>query len=393
MSRNVGTLFLILLWVCASSVLASAQAAPSPTETSSSSSSTPVAYIYVSSAVNSTTNQINGYSAAANGALTPIAGSPFPDNVGYMAVNGAWLLGNAHNEVAINSYSIAANGALTQKDTYPVSGGSVLAIWLDHTGSTLYADINDGDSNGLLALGIDQSSGFLTEVGELGEGPGDEGYYSFIGDNEYAYNSSVYEFSPVIYGAQRMSDGSLSLISNFSAPLPTPKSGEGYWPTRAAADPTNHVAIAVAPYKATSTGFQSAGPTQLATYTAQSDGSLTTSSTYDNMPKTEAGGDCNNTCYVTDYWMSPDGNYLAVGGTSGLQLFHFNGADPITKFTGLITRDPINQLFWDNNNHLYAISQSAGELFVWTVTSKGTVESPGSPYSITNPQNLIVLPK
>ena len=91
--------------------------------------------------------------------------------------------------------------------------------------------------------------------------------------------------------------------------------------------------------------------------------------------------------------MAPSGKYLAVGGTSGLQLFHFNGANPITKFTGLITTDPINQLFWDNSNHLYALSQNSGKLFVFTVTSSGAKEAPGSPYSITSPINLIVLPQ
>ena len=40
----------------------------------------PVAYIYVSSALTQTTDHIYAYSAAANGALTPVLGSPFPGN-------------------------------------------------------------------------------------------------------------------------------------------------------------------------------------------------------------------------------------------------------------------------------------------------------------------------
>jgi len=96
---------------------------------------------------------------------------------------------------------------------------------------------------------------------------------------------------------------------------------------------------------------------------------------------------------VSAYWMSPSGKYLAVGGTSGLQIFHFNGANPITKFTGLLTSSPINQIFWDNANHVYAISQKAGKLFVYTVTSTGVTQGPGSPHAIKSPQNLVVLPK
>jgi hypothetical protein len=91
--------------------------------------------------------------------------------------------------------------------------------------------------------------------------------------------------------------------------------------------------------------------------------------------------------------MSPSGKYLAVGGSTGLQIFHFNGANPITKFTGRLTSSPINQVYWDNSNHLFAISSSAGRLFVYTVTTAGAKAAPGSPHAIANLQNLIVLPK
>lgn len=380
---------LVLATTFAGTVLASAQATSSSTETNINLPSSPVAYIYVSSAINSTTNQVNGYSAAADGALTPIPGSPFPDNVSYMSVNGAWLFGAAEGPLPdyVFSYSIGSNGALTQKDTYTVPNNEApISMWLDHTGATLYVDGNDGVSNDYYALSIDQSTGALAEVGDLSLGPGDEGPMSFIGNNEFAYTSWFYEFNAGILGVQRASDGALSSINNFSAPLPTPKSSEGYWPGEAAADPTNHLAIVVEPYKATSTGYEQAGPEQLATYTAESDGSLTTTSTYENMPSVLVGT-------IYGCWMSPSGEYLAVGGTSGLQLFHFNGANPITKFTGLITTDSINQLFWDNANHLYAISAKSGELFVFTVTTKGATQASGSPYAIATPSNLIVLPK
>jgi len=87
----------------------------------------------------------------------------------------------------------------------------------------------------------------------------------------------------------------------------------------------------------------------------------------------------------------PSGKYLAVGGISGLQIFHFNGANPITKFTGRLTAKQIDQLFWDNSNHLYAISRNAGKLFVFTVSSSGVKQAPGSPHPIARPVNIIVL--
>jgi len=49
-------------------------------------------------------------------------------------------------------------------------------------------------------------------------------------------------------------------------------------------------------------------------------------------------------------------------------------------------------MFWDNNNHLYAISQSSGKLFVYTITPTGHREAPGSPYTISSPDALIVQP-
>jgi hypothetical protein len=96
---------------------------------------------------------------------------------------------------------------------------------------------------------------------------------------------------------------------------------------------------------------------------------------------------------VRDYRMSPSGKFLAVGGSGGLQLFHFNGANPITKLTGDLTASPVDQLFWDNANHVYAISRSGGKLYVFTVTSTGAKQAPGSPHKIASPQNIIVLPK
>jgi hypothetical protein len=56
-------------------------------------------------------------------------------------------------------------------------------------------------------------------------------------------------------------------------------------------------------------------------------------------------------------------------------------------------RIKIDQVFWDNANHLYAISNKAGKLYVFTVTPTSHSQAPGSPYTIQSLQNLIVLPK
>jgi hypothetical protein len=384
MSRRKPVCLLAFAAICASTVLASAQVTSSPTESNSiQAPASRVAYVYVSSTPTSSTGQISAYSAASNGALTPIAGSPFPYDVNYMAVNGAWLFGVANMDTDITSFSIASNGVLTFKDTYKVTnpGTGVISVYLDHTGSTLYADYYT-TNNDYLSFSINQSNGRLTKIGDLAGGPPNNTPVSFIGNNVYAYSSSCYHFGQEIIGVKRNTDGTLSYLnSNF--PFPAEKSGGFYCPWKAAADPTNHVAIAMDPLNS---NWGQDGLWQLASYTADTAGNLTTKSTYSNMPTVLVGA-------VNDYSMSPSGKYLAVGGTAGFQIFHFNGANPITKFTGLLTGNTIDQIFWDNANHVYAISLQAGKLFVWTVTSTGATRAPGSPHLIPNVQNLIVLPK
>jgi hypothetical protein len=380
---------LIAVAICASTVLASAQVTSSVTESNSSQTNTsPAAYVYVSSSVGAGQNHILGYSAAANGSLTAIPGSPFPWSVSYLAVNGAWLFGvyqsiDANGGNLVDSFSIGSKGALSKADEVGLNdfGGGAISIYLDHTGSSLYADYYT-TNNDYLTYSINQSTGALSYVSTLMGGPANNSPLSFIGNNQYGYSSSCYHFSPSIYGVQRASNGSLTSL-NINTPYPAEKSGGFYCPWLAAADPTNHLAIALSPL---TQDWTSDGPTQLASYTVDSSGNLTTTSTYSNMPNVQVGG-------VIDYWMSPSGKYLAVGGTNGLQVFHFNGANPITRFTGLLTKNEIDQLFWDNSNHLYAISRKAGKLYVYTVTSTGAAQAPGSPHNITSPANLIVLPK
>lgn len=353
-------------------------------------STSPVAYVYVSSSPTTSKYQINGYSASSTGRLTPIAGSPFPGAVQWMAVNGKWLFG-ADDFMYLTSFSIASSGALQQVSTInassynPYNTGGPENVFLDHTGTTLY----DGDlyaygtgDNGYEAFTIDQSTGqlnFLQLSANGGVAAGTS--LSFTGGNQYAYSSSCYEGYTSIFGYQRNSDGSLTPL-NINPKIPTLTNGNYYCPNYAAADTTNHIAVSLTPTQF----YSQVGPPQLAVYTQDSSGNLITTSTSANMPTTQIKT-------TTDFWMSPSGKLLAVAGTGGLQVFHFNGANPITRYTGLLTKDEIDQVFWDNNNHLYGVSRTAGKLYVFTVTPSSHSQAPGSPYTITSPQNLIVLPK
>jgi hypothetical protein len=381
----IRALLISLAGICSGTVLLAAQSAPATASNTPAAAGSPVAYIYVSNNPKRSTFQIQGYAAASNGKLTAIAGSPFPTTSSYMALNGKWLF--ATNGIDISSYSIAANGALRQVDSYTAgtTGGGPVGLFLDHTGASLYdayVNLGGSESNGYQAYSINQTTGKITYINDIVGGPSSGNVLSFIGDNVFAYSSACYHFAPLIYGVKRESHGSITEL-NISPAMPAPPSGDNYCPFLAAADTTNHVAVAVQPIQ----GFGTvAGPYQIATYTASSTGNLTTSSTHFNMPSTLVGT-------VTDYWMAPSGKLLAVGGTKGLQVFHFNGASPATHYTGLLTTSEVDQMFWDNANHVYAISKSAGKLYVFTVTSTRVSQAPGSPYSIAHPQNIIVLPK
>jgi hypothetical protein len=382
MDRSIGTLLSALLWAYAGTILAAAQAPPSRIDTAQASTSS-VSFVYLSSYDSSRkADEIKGYAAAANGSLKAIPGSPFKYSVSSLSLNGKWLFGIDSTNTKIESFAIAPSGALTRKDTYTESTGPTLYdLFLDHTGATLYSD-HYTTNNDYLALSIDQATGKLTFINDLQGGASNNSAMSFIGNNQFAYSSSCYHFGQDIFGVQRASDGALSWL-NMTPPFPQEKNGGFYCPWLAAADPTNHLAVAMQPL---TQNWDNDGPWQIAVYTADSSGNLTTSSTYENMPSVLVGT-------VNYYWPSPDGKYLAVSGTSGLQLFHFNGANPLTKLTGLIATGAVEQVYWDNLDHLYAVGGQSGNLYVFTVTSKGATQAPGSPHSVGDTVSLIVLPK
>jgi WD40 repeat protein len=206
---------------------------------------------------------------------------------------------------------------------------------------------------------------------------------SFIGGNVYGYSSDCYRDNPGIFGYTRDSAGELT-ETNVTAQVPAAPSGDFYCAYLSAADSSSHIAVPLMPMSMST--LQQAGASQIAVYTADSSGNLTSASTAANMPRTSVAS-------VTDVRISPNGKFIAVAGTSGLEVFHFNDANPITHFTGLLATGQIDHVMWDDANHLYAISTSAGKLMVFSVSSTAATKVAGSPYAIANPQNIAVLAK
>jgi hypothetical protein len=359
-----------------------------PINARSQASDSVVAFVYVSSSTSNSSSQINAYAAAPNGKLTAVSGSPFAESGSYLAVSRKWLVST--DTVNIYSFSIADNGALKQVSTVNAqqfngyNDGGPVSLFFDRTGATLYdEDIygNNGANNTYQFFDVDQTTGALSFLGATSSAsPVFETPLSFIGSNAVGYGSSCYHGYQTIYGFGRSGNGSLTDL-NLNPPIPAAATG-GYCPYLSAVNTTNNVAVSLTP---TEDGMTMIGPTQLGVYTADSSGNLTTTSTYENMPKVAAGS-------LNAMVASPSGKLLAVAGSKGLQIFHFNGANPITHYTYLLTTDSIDQVFWDNENHLYAISQSAGKLYVFTVTPVSFGQAPGSPYAITSPEFIAVLP-
>jgi hypothetical protein len=387
------------------------------TEENASSASTPVAHVYVGSG-----SKILAFSAASSGKLTAIPGSPFNFNVNLMGENGHYLFGFQPGSVVIESLSMAANGALkkgatTNTANYNAVPDCALVDWagqglrIDHTGENLYNAAIPGEfpcDTYYQSFRIDDSNGELTFLDNAGDFLLSGATLSFLGNDHFVYTPSCNSAygnspSPQVAVLERLSNGELATTNAGAAlpPAPMDKSYPGgpvpgyYCPFEMATDPTNHAAITLNSFDNVDGGDGEGGfygPVVIATFTADANGNLKTTSTYKNMAVAETISGGSNEGNNAPVRMSPSGKLLAVGG-SGLEIFHFNGGDQVTKYKLMLTGNSIGQILWDENNHMYALgstAKGAGELWVYTVTPTSITEASGSPYPITNPGNLVV---
>jgi hypothetical protein len=364
-------------------------------QTQPANSGSPVAYVYVSRPTH-----IDGFAASANGQLTPVPGSPFAGNGQQgMAVSGAYLFGSGSNQTDIYSCSIAPDGALKpvaaiNVQKYNSSGcGGLGPPLLDHTAASLYAGVSIGGSgpgydcaeSAFQSYSIDKHDGALQYLGSSGDIFAFYGALSFTGNNRYAYGAGCDEIDAMfvgnLVGFERHNNGFLAFA--IDGPSPKPESAaDFYCPQASIADPSNHLAVVLQAINLETESFD--GTAQLAAYTADEHGNLTTESTYKNMPRTAVTN-------ISDIEISPSGKLLVVGG-QGFQIYRFNGASPIEQSTGLLdSNDQFQQFRWDSANHLYALG--AGQLFVYIVTSAGVKQAPGSPYAIPEAGSIAVLSK
>jgi hypothetical protein len=351
------------------------------------------AYVYVSSApANSSQTVINVYAASSKGELTTVKGSPFSANDVFLSINRDRLYGVNQSSPYIDGYSIEPNGSITHLSSTnyaaynPDDCGIATWIFPNRSGTDLYAlnFIGDCANNTYQSFRVEKKSGELKFLGSADGGAGSfAGVYSplsFLGNDAFGYavsNDGCFYYA--VWGFQRTEHGDLNTLGG-TLPMPPPPSGYSiYVPMFAAADDSDHVAIAM---EAANPPGCSGASVQIGSFTADSQGNLSTTNTSEDMPVTAISN-------VEDMKIDKE-KLLALGGTGGLQVFHLRSAAPPVPYTPILTTDDISQMFWDSSHHLYALSQLAGRLHVYTITAKSYEEAPGSPYTIYQPLYLAV---
>jgi hypothetical protein len=242
-----------------------------------------------------------------------------------------FLLNNTQN------YTGAACGDTTAGGrTNPVAG-------LDQTGRNVYVQVsvvNEPTCNATQTFKI-AKTGTLTFLGATiyaqgGPSPTTAGYASLpslLGNNKFAFNQLTVAGNCAggIRAFARESGGTLNNISFTEIdPTPQPNVYEGYLSDGyITADATNHLAILVNPTTIsdpTTKCFGRANEEQLASYTANSQGDLTSTNTYKNMPVIAND--------VFDVKIDPTGNFVAVAlapinpAQSSIHLFRVNPMAP-----------------------------------------------------------------
>jgi 6-phosphogluconolactonase (cycloisomerase 2 family) len=357
----------------------------------------PVAYVYVTRPTH-----LDGFAASLAGKLTAVPGSPFSDiDLSHLSVTKKYLFGASDDNESIYSYAIASNGSVSEVSRINVhdhdepfdSCFNVGPTQLDRTGTTLYNDNwnCDNDDQYIQSFKI-ESNGSLTFLANSGGFNFDYtmGAPVVLGNNNYLYDAGEDTLGPggTIQGYKRQSNGAMEYLSDNAYPFSESTDGDPDDVSQPdpviASDSSNHIAAA--------TLLPDGKTNVLLSFTAQSNGNLTTTNTLAEMPKVGINGGAYSMS------MSPTDKLLAVGGGGldspsigkGFQIFHFNGGSPITAFSGVLQPDYVFQQFgWDKNNHLYALG--GGYLFVYTVTDTSITPVPGSPYSIPESSSLIVL--
>lgn len=347
------------------------------------------AYVYVQ--VQGPAGPVYEYNANSSGQLTPISGSPFKPGTAIVGGNGSKFFTLGHT--LLHSWAVGSNGAIgSQLSAIGFSGytggscagsqdGDATGV-LDHSGKYIYLVLQNHEKTQTSDTCQTFQSWIVNNDGSFSfDGASEQnslentwvGLPSILGDESYAYANNYVSGTNNLLGFRRQSSGTLEVISyNETDPTMSGGSYTAYYPD---ASPAGDYLVA----QLYPNGDTSAAP-QLASYTVDSQGNIASTNTQSNMPTVPG----NETVF------SPAGNFVADWGGigDGIEIYKFNGAAPLTLYTTLLSdgSTTIQQVAWDNSNHLYAISYGRNKLYVFTVTStsvtQDAVVSLGMPLSL-----------
>ncbi|HUY94055.1 MAG TPA: hypothetical protein VMU71_02110 [Terracidiphilus sp.] len=344
------------------------------------------AFVYQSADVpntNSSVQAIYGYALSSTGQLTPIPGQPFGVGDGinyYTACNGTYFFGiswgNPKNATWQNivTYRIASNGALTKVQTTAAAKLSSTPgphylygpLALDHSGQFLYVGVTGGSDlysqYSVMTFQVNHESGALDFLGEAPFHGQDTMTIHFTGKGQYAFDENDYEY--LVAGNK-----TLRLLGNAT--------DAGFNGNYLDPDPLSNLAV-----------LGKNG--QLQSWFVHANGDLSQHSS-------DGQTLVHTNLWPNDYrqmYFSPDGSILALAGF-GLDLYHFNGAEPITNFKQLHAPGVFNSQLdrtvgtwvsivgWDNQHHFLTITQdnpqtgNPGPLYweIYTATSSSVTQA------------------
>jgi len=339
------------------------------------------AFVYVSTntpstpASNTNSTNIYGWAVLADGTLTPVIGSPFNSNTtNYIGVAQNFLFGADAGGESITAWTIDSSGALTSPNTSPTPWAGTATegpfdVSFDTMQKDLYANYSENGTYQAYTIGTNGSLSFINYVGA------DESssWMSFTSNDTFGIQSACYHGDPGIYVYRRNADGSLSNPS-YSGPPPQPSGMETtYCPWGAAALGTNNVIIAEQP----TNDISPTGPYQLVNFTIAADGTISTSDTASSAPTVTVGD-------VNDYRFDSTQTWLAVGGATGIQLFHWANGKLTSSGTSSVPNG-VSFVRWDDAGHLFALSSKYGAptaLYVFTVVNGVLTPAPDSPVPV-----------
>lgn len=354
---------------------------------------------------------VNAFSAAPDGSLTPIPESPMTlPGRPYMGT-GSIVFGD--DGYKIYSFRLHSDGCLSvegslaagqEENGLPFIGPGTL--FLDPENENLYSFdyAPPGDNSYFSSYSFNASNSQLTPVNQTpGSMANNGGVLAFAPDDHFAITADGSIRGGVLISEfQRSGNGALSPFG--SAPFPIAPSGEFYDVAGAATDGAGHFILAVQQHP-TGQGLYSVanGPWQLAVYTIDDAGNLTTTSTWQNMVTPDIPEDSQDSYIHLSF--SPDSRYFAISSFMALNVFSWDAAsDSLTPITTIsntegscqfgsggngCTGPGILNSAWDSNDHLYITLGQ--QLLVYSVTDSEITPAPGLPYTFQGPIGVAVI--